>query len=105
MPQLVFNPISGEFDFIRRPGEGQVTGEVPAGVKDGVNKNFTTAAYFNPSSMRVYLNGQRLLEGASEDYTLAESGGLGTGFDTIILALAPITNAKPDVLLVDYIRS
>jgi len=105
MPQLVFNPISGEFDFIRRPGEGQVFNEVPSGAVNGVNQNFTTASKCVPGRLRGDFNAQRLLEGATEDFTVAESGGFGSGFDTIILALAPITNAKPDVLLVDYTKS
>ena len=84
MPRLLFNPFSGTFDYVLRPGEGQVTGEVPSGVIDNANTDFTTANDFQPGTERVYYNGERLKSGAGNDYTISESGGLGTGFDTII---------------------
>lgn len=103
MPRIVFNPFSGTFDYVLRPGEGQVSGEVPSGVIDGVNASFSTSTKFRPGSEKVYYNGERLQEGAINDYTIAESGGLGVGFDTIILAFAPKpAPGNPDVLLIDY---
>jgi hypothetical protein len=46
----------------------------------------------------VYYNGQRLL--LADDYTLAESGGPGTGYDTIQTVVVP----KPgDKIWADYI--
>ncbi len=101
MSRLFFNPFTGTFDWVSRPGEGLVVGEIPSGDIDGSNKIFTTAHKFAESSMRVHFNGQRLTEGTTEDYTLSESGGSGSGFDTITLALAPVS---PDVVLVDYAR-
>lgn len=102
MPRMLFNPFTGDFDYVLRPGEGQVVGEFPSGPINGSNKVFTTAAKFLEESMRVYLNGQRLVAGISKDYVVSESGGSGTGFDTITLAIAPISGAKPDVIIVDY---
>ena len=103
MPQIVFNPISGEFDFIRRPGEGQVVGEVPSGTVNGVNTTFTTSKNFLEDSIAVYLNGQRMTEGSSSDSTVSESGGLGTGFDTIDFTFAPKNvGGYTDQITVDY---
>jgi hypothetical protein len=34
-------------------------------------------------------NGQRLIEGAGNDYVASESGGVGTGYDTITLEFTP----------------
>lgn len=103
MPRLLFNPFSGTFDYVLRPGEGQVGGEVPAGDIDGANTEFTTSGKFQPGSEKVYYNGERLQVGASNDYTIEEGGGFGTGFDTIILAFAPkAAPGNPDVLLIDY---
>lgn len=75
------------------------------GLTNGINKTFTIPASekFVQSGnihIRPYLNGQRLLSGASGDYTVSESGGAGTGYDTVILAVAP----KPgDNVTADFI--
>jgi hypothetical protein len=56
------------------------------GTKDGVNVAFNTPDVFVQSGsvlIRVYRNGQRLRLGASNDYTVSESGGVGTGYDTV----------------------
>lgn len=37
----------------------------------------------------VFYNGQRLLEGTGNDYLATESGGGGTGYDTVITTFAP----------------
>lgn len=105
MPQIVFNPLSGEFDFVRRVGEKQVTGAVPTGVIDGANMDFVTPSYFVEGSIAVYYNGQRLRKGASNDYVVSESGGIGTGFDTINLTFAPRSSPKVDVITADYLES
>jgi len=105
MPQLIFNPLTGEFDFVRRVGEGQVVGVLPSGVIDGGNTSFMTPSYFVESSLEVYYNGQRLRKGSTNDYTVSESGGIGTGFDTINLAFAPRSSPKVDVVTVDYLES
>lgn len=103
MPRLLFNPFSGTFDYVLRPGEGQVTGETPSGDIDGVNTEFTTAGKFQPGSEKVYYNGDRLRSGVGNDYVTSEGGGFGSGFDTIVLAFAPkAAPGNPDVLLIDY---
>lgn len=37
----------------------------------------------------VYYNGQKLLEGSGNDYLATESGGVGTGYDTITTSFTP----------------
>ena len=103
MPRIVFNPFTGNFDYILRPGDGQVCNEVPSGVIDGANTVFTTASNFVDGSEKFYLNGNRLRSGVGCDYLTSESGGLGTGFDTLTLAFAPKgAPGNPDQLLIDY---
>jgi hypothetical protein len=67
-----------------------------------VNVTFTAGEVFVHDPPRlticVYYNGQRLL--LADDYTLAESGGPGTGYDTIQTVVVP----KPgDKIWADYI--
>lgn len=71
----------------------QVTAETPGGSVNGSNTAFTVTTAFTSGSLRVFLNGQRLKRGASDDYT--ENASL-TGFT---MNYAP---ASGDVLLVDY---
>ena len=58
---------------------------------DGVNKVFVVpfgdkAIISSPgTTIAVKINGVDYLDGAGNDYTLSESGGVGTGFDTITL--------------------
>jgi len=64
------------------------------GQKNGVNTIFklpSFAKFINDNGMkiRVHTNGQRLHEGALDDFTVLESGGPGAGFDTVVLAVAP----------------
>jgi len=73
------------------------------GPKNGINKTFTTPEDFVQSGekvIRIYLNGQRLFEGVLNDYTVSESGGPGTGFDTITLAVAPLGY---EIITADYL--
>jgi len=77
-------------------------GVIPVGAVNGINTVFTTIDNFihdGVSDERVYVRGQRLLEGAGNDYTASESGGVGAGFDTITLVKAP---RPSDNILVDY---
>lgn len=82
------------------------TGQNLLGSKDGANVMFTVPVgdkfthnlpFF---SIQVYWNGirQKLLD----DYVVLESGGLGTGYDTVVLTIAPRTD---DNLLADYIAT
>jgi hypothetical protein len=65
--------------------------EVPTGSVNGVNVEFTLANAPVATSLKVYLNGQRLKSGAGFDYTLAAS--------VITLAYAP---ESTDVIVVEY---
>ena len=79
-----------------------LTGQVLLGSKDGVNTVFSTTRLFLHSGdfdELVYLRGVRRFEGVGCDYVAAESGGIGTGFDTITFQKAPEAN---DNLLIDY---
>ena len=49
-------------------------------------------------TIQIYYNGLRLT--LLDDYTVAESGGAGTGFDTILVSLPPVS---PDHLIADYV--
>ena len=57
------------------------------GVKNGSNTNFTTPEKFVQLGnivIEVFRNGAGPLKlGATDDYTVSESGGVGTGYDTI----------------------
>lgn len=60
------------------------------GTKDGSNLTFTLpdkALHAPPKlHVKVFRNGVLQRPGATEDYTLSESGGSGTGYDTITFA-------------------
>lgn len=76
-----------------------------AGAIDGANTVFLTASDFRVSDGAgpvVYYNGQRLHLGAGHDYVVSESGGVGTGYDTVTLAFAPRVG---DHLSVDYVEA
>jgi len=97
-----------EFEGCDAPGgSGAVpaslrTNVVPAGTINGINTVFSTPDNFIHDGLTneaVYLRGLRRSEGAGCDYVASESGGVGTGYDTITFAVAP----KPgDVLAIDY---
>lgn len=48
----------------------------------------------------VEYNGQRLLAGVGNDYTVSESGGPGSGYDTITLEFTPATVSN---MLIDFV--
>jgi hypothetical protein len=52
------------------------------------------------SSLKLYYNGQRLL--LADDFTLSESGGPGTGFDTVTTLFPPKLGDK---LWADYVAA
>ncbi len=67
----------------------RVYNEALAGAINNVNTVFTTSVDFQSGDEAVYFNGNRQQEGASSDYVRSESGGVGTGFNTITFAVAP----------------
>ena len=83
-----------------------ITDDLTAQV-DGVLSAFaltaTGKAFHDPTQqvvMDIYLNGQRQVVGGTEDYTVSESGGAGTGFDTISFTFIP---RSADRLIVNYL--
>lgn len=65
-------------------------GTLLIGVKDGNNVMFTTPSKFlheDGASIIFNKNGQEQLLGF--DYIIEESGGLGTGFDTVVTRRPP----------------
>lgn len=71
------------------------------GTKDGVNQTFTTPDIFVEGTLRVFYNGVRLHKGVTHDYTTSESGGIGTGFDTMVFTVsAPLSD---DHVTSDYV--
>lgn len=89
--------------LFRAPPDTRVH-ETPAGAVDGVNDTYTTADPFchNPTdeTINVFRNG--VLQTQGDDYTVSESGGPGTGFDTITFAVGCIPKTG-EVLRVDYV--
>jgi hypothetical protein len=79
-------------------------GQVLLGPKDGANVTYTIpfGDKFTHNlpflTIQVYYNGQRLI--LIDDFIIAESGGPGTGYDTVIMEIAP---KLEDKLWADYI--
>jgi len=82
----------------------QIFGEVPSGLINGANNVFTTGSKFVNGAERMLYNGARLVPGVGEDYTTSESGGVGTGYDTITF-VRPTPPRAGDKILVDYVRA
>lgn len=65
---------------------------------------FVPSAYFQNTEdnpIVVYKNGVK--QAYLDDFTIAESGGAGTGFDTIIMTVPPLSvSSPPDILTADY---
>jgi hypothetical protein len=71
-----------------------IENETPTGTINGANVTFTLANTPHANSfVKLYLNGLRLQQGASNDYTVSGA--------TITFNTAPVTN---DVLLCDYVK-
>lgn len=84
------------------------TGVPFTGTYNGMNRSFSLPnhyAHVNGLSLDVFHNGRRLAESATADprfgdFYCVESGGLGTGFDTIVLlTFAPSVRS---ILVADY---
>jgi len=70
----------------------------PVGSVDGTNTIFSLPIFVYATEA-VSLNGVRLKPGVGNDYVTAESGGYGTGYNSLELAFAPSAGS---LLLVDY---
>jgi len=57
----------------------------PSGEKDGINVVYLLPDLIKQETLRLYRNGQRQRESATgdSDFTIEESGGVGSGFDLI----------------------
>jgi hypothetical protein len=80
----------------------QKTGVDLVGIKDSVNKLFSTPGnekfvHNSTNSIRVYVNGIRL--DYVDDYTVTTSGPPGTGYDMVVLMTAPHSD---DHITADY---
>ena len=78
-----------------------------SGVQDGANQVFTLpeVAIHSTSQglqVKVYLNGLLLRPGSTRDYVVSESGGVGTGYDTITF-LNDLAPKSRDSLWADYV--
>ena len=73
------------------------------GAKNGVNTTYTTPEIYRSGTLHLYWNGQRLLEGTGNDYTASESGGVGTGFDTVVFEPGCGPPRLGDVIQADYL--
>lgn len=76
------------------------------GDKNGVNTTFTTPNKFIQTStvrIQVFRNGVRLRLGSTNDYIVSESGGVGTGYDTVVYNGQPPLSFEQ--LTSDYIAS
>ena len=65
-------------------------------------KIFNTSIKFKHESVNsevLSYNGQRLYEGVGNDYVVSESGGVGTGYDTITLQFTPRIDS---IFLIDF---
>lgn len=75
------------------------------GVVDNMNTIFTipTGKFIQNNTYKivVYINGVKQFY--TQDYLIAESGGLGTGYDTVIFTIAPsVVDSYTDILTADY---
>jgi hypothetical protein len=88
-------PMGGSYSaLVNEPKTNQGFNEAP----DHIRVSFTTSEFFVVDGVLdpcVYWNGQRLYQ----DVTFSESGGPGTGYDTVTFSEAPKSTTE---LLVDY---
>ncbi len=103
MPKvLMFNDTLGVLEEVKVVGGTFLVQRPLVGVMDGANRTFTTLEYFMPDTIMVIRNGVRQHHHTSGDFSVYESGGFGTGYDTIIfeVGLEPISGEK---LFADYV--
>jgi len=70
----------------------EVIGEIPSGVKNGVNAVFSTTTPYQNNTTKIYFNGRRLVIGVTADYTEAPP-------NNITLNRIPESN---DYVVIDY---
>lgn len=57
------------------------------------------------ATIDTYYNGKRLEHGSSNDFVISESGGPGTGFNTIALTAARLPPKVGDKLTANWIKA
>jgi len=74
------------------------------GTINSVNKVFTTLSYIDRTDPKksewVYYNGILMREGVGNDYVASESGGAGTGYDTITFDFAPKVGDSLEIIYI-----
>lgn len=73
------------------------------GTKDGSNVVFTTPEKFIVNAnlgIKTFWNGRKLAR--DKDFTVSESGGVGTGYDTITILWTKLKPRTTDELIADY---
>jgi hypothetical protein len=86
-------------------GGSRLYGRPLNGTKDGSNRDFTTDEKFLPDSIKVYHCGRTLIRSTvpmptGGEYYVSESGGAGTGYDTVsFLSFIPVEQSE---ILADY---
>lgn len=73
-----------------------VMNETPGGTVDGMNREFTTVAVFQPFRTQLYVNGVRQAEGSGNDYLENQD------HQSFTMTQAPLVG---DVLVIDYIKA
>lgn len=84
-------------------GGGRYYKQTLGGAINGANTTFTTTVAFvhgGVGTEKLYYNGVLLEEGLGCDYEAQESGGAGTGFDTIEMLFTPKAGDK---LAIDFV--
>lgn len=81
---------------------GAVVHEEPNGDRDGTNQVYTTSHAFVPQALQFYVNGLRQRLGDTNDFTIFESQGVGSGYDSLHIVWAPL---ESDQLVVDYTQA
>lgn len=95
--ELLVHPLSSAEGQPAPPGGSRFFQQAVTGAIDGLNVTFVTALKFvasGPSRETLHYNGVQLEAGAGNDYTVSESGGPGTGYDTITMLFPPILGDK-----------
>lgn len=89
----VTEPSGGTAELDFAGGVNALRNEQLLGTVNSVNTVFTTPVPFRPGAEVVFYDGVRVQEGC--DYFRSESGGAGTGFDTITFVDPPRARVAP----------
>lgn len=110
-PHIVIDFEEGEVFGLALPADAGVTPGDEARIREdltslinGITNVFSVSQYIDRTTIGkyewLYYNGQLLREGISNDYLVTESGGMGTGYDTVVTEIVPLVG---DTLEIIYI--